>query len=80
MTDRLVIRKGPDGTWPKAGTWRPIREENGRRTAYMGCPECGEISHLGDHAIDPHGNVSPSVVCPSCNRFHRFIQLEGWRE
>lgn len=51
----------------------------GKKTATMSCPDCGESASLSEHDIDEKGNVSPSVVCPNsdCN-FHEHIQLKDY--
>lgn len=65
----------------EAGRWRPGKQPDGRRTASMSCPSCGQAASLSDHAIGAEGYVTPSVVCPHAPcTFHDYVQLAGWDE
>lgn len=76
--DRIVLRPATSD-WPQAGEWKGLRLGGGRRSASVGCPECGQLAHLDDHIISKDGTVTPSLVCPyeGCS-FHAFVRLEGW--
>ena len=52
---------------------------NGKKTATMSCPDCGQSASLSEHSIYDGGKVSPSVVCPNdgCN-FHEYVKLLLW--
>ena len=65
--------QGRFGCW-KGGT------SDGKRTALVACPKCGNIASLSDHEIDADGTVRPSLVCPfdPC-KFHDHVKLEGWK-
>lgn len=48
------------------------------RRVQVECPKCEE-RYLLDHKIDDHGNISPSLDCPTedCD-FHEHCQLSHW--
>lgn len=65
------------------GTWRPV-DFDGRMSAILFCPKCGQSMTILDHHIADDGTVTPSVVGPSiacansrCD-FHDFVKLELW--
>jgi hypothetical protein len=62
------------------GTWRGCLFE-GRRTAFVVCPNCGQRLLLNPHKVAADGSVSPSVVCGRGDHpctFHDYIQLDDW--
>ena len=75
-----VIRhsKGEDVWLTEPGTYRRAKVD-GRMTATMSCPTCGQVASLSGHTINPGGHVNPSLVCPyeGCG-FHEYVTLEGW--
>lgn len=71
------------------GTWAPTLMD-GKRTAYVCCPKCGNVGGISSHTIDDAGTVTPSIVCSSHENvgsdpcaekgFHEFVTLEGWAD
>lgn len=61
--------------WLEKGHWRFVFSD-GKFTATIACPQCGEQGALTDHEILDSGEVTPSVVC-DCG-FHDHIFLSGW--
>lgn len=59
--------------------WRGVIS-NGKGTAYVECPKCGQYAGLSDHEIKEDGTVDPSMVCPNkgCD-FHDYVKLEEWK-
>jgi hypothetical protein len=51
----------------------------GKATASMSCPACGDVGSLFTHEIAPDGIVKPSVLCnrQGCD-YHQHIRLAGW--
>lgn len=69
------------GKWPGKGEWAK-RTIDGKVTAEIACPLCGNFGSLRDHDIKEDGTVSPSIVCPyekeyGC-KFHDWGKLAGW--
>lgn len=63
--------------WPGRGEWVGSVVEQ-KRTARVGCPNCGVIGTL-NHEIDDEGRVTPSVGCPEdCGYHETGVILEGW--
>ncbi len=87
MKRRAIPKHTGDRWWPVKGTYGLIRSD-GKRTAILACPLCGQNAMLTDHAIAANGEVTPSVVCvadPGCaistgSGFHEFVTLEDWEE
>lgn len=65
--------------FPPPGTWSP-RIIEGKPTASLACPKCGDAGSLSTHDISATGVVQPSVGCNSdgCD-FHDFVVLEDWK-
>ncbi len=72
------------------GTWVPARMD-GKQSAYVCCPTCGNAAGIRSHSIDGAGLVTPSLVCSAtvnigadaaCAEagFHEWVELEGWAE
>ena len=76
---RSFEKDGSDGVFPKwSGSWKE-RITEGKRSAAIRCPGCGEIGSLGSsHVVGDDGVVNPSVVC-GCG-FHEWIRLEDWAD
>ena len=76
-----TIKPGnPEDVWmEEPGVYRRCRAD-GKMTATMSCPKCGQVASLSGHTINPGGAVNPSVVCPheGCD-FHEYVTLEGWQ-
>jgi len=69
-----------EGKRPEPGEWRGVKREDGKRTAYLTCPQCKKWAGLWDHTIGHDGIVSPSVVCPTEGCwFHEMVKLVGWK-
>lgn len=70
-----------DGSAGK-GRWKRLISD-GKVTACITCPKCGNFGSLAEHAIAADGTVTPSLVCPwvaetKCD-FHDMGTLVGWR-
>lgn len=63
------------GEWRGTGPGAP----GSKRSAMVCCPGCGKIASLTDHAIDPDGTVTPSLVCPFECGFHDLVRLLDWK-
>lgn len=80
-----ISRATADDIWLKTpGQWRPAILTDGRLTATISCPQCGQVGSLSHHEIAKDGAVTPSVVCPYADdpdkpcSFHDHVQLAGW--
>ena len=64
--------------WVVRGVWKRGTTD-GKATAIVSCPKCGQSASLSDHTIKDTGEVTPSLVCPHehCS-FHEHVQLVGW--
>jgi len=60
------------------GTYKPCFNQDGRKSAFIVCPDCGTRLHMNPHIVAANGTVSPSVVChgDGCN-FHDYVVLDG---
>ena len=76
----MIINKSKESDFwlEEKGVYR-VGMSEGKKTATMSCPICGQSASLSQHNIDKKGNVSPSVVCPNnaCT-FHEYVQLENF--
>gem|GEM_PF-5928197 len=74
----IAIKEGEP--FKARGVWRGTKRRDGRRSALVSCPECGQTCSLSQHKIEKNGEVRPSVVCPveGCT-FHAWVRLEGWK-
>ena len=68
------------------GEWNYIGGRDGRKSALLRCPKCGQLASLFQHDIDINGVVTPSVLHrwpygenqeESCG-FHEMIKLLDW--
>ena len=62
---------------PTTGMWSP-RTRDGKKTAQLSCPKCGDAASLCDHKIAADGTVTPSVMCNVCDYHESGLRLEGW--
>jgi hypothetical protein len=76
--DQSLSRSSKDKK--RVGRWKGAISD-GKRTALIACPTCGEVASISQHEIDTDGKVTPSVVCPfdGCD-FHAYVKLVGWTE
>lgn len=74
----LIPRGEPHGKMT-AGRWRPMTRD-GKFTASLSCPKCGDQGALWEHQIAIDGAVTPSVMCGACDYHESGLQLEGWPE
>lgn len=72
----IEIKEGEP--FKKKGVWRGTKMRDGRRSALMSCPKCGQTCSLSHHKIQDNGEVQPSVVCPMDCGFHEYVKLAGW--
>ncbi len=77
MTAPRAIPRGETRDQP--GAWWPLLLPDGRHSASVRCPVCGQRAYLDGHVIDAVGAVTPSARCPwdGCD-FHAMIRLDGW--
>lgn len=74
----------------KRGTWWPVKDLDGSRSAIITCPGCGQTHSLcGRWKVASDGSVTPSVdhsqpivktdgsAIRDC-LFHDHVKLEGW--
>jgi hypothetical protein len=79
-----ILTYDPDLSWFDAeqgrfGCWKGGILD-GKRTANVSCPKCGQIASLSQHTIEADGTVKPSLVCPydGCS-FHDHVKLKDWK-
>ena len=73
------MKQFPHSRNKQPGTWTPLLLENGVRSAWVTCPDCGESAALIHHTIHADGEVKPGLVCPTQGcAFNEQVKLEGW--
>lgn len=76
MAEKWFVRAST--AWPKPGEYIQVLYE-GKPTARIGCPGCGQSGIL-DHEIADDGTVTPSIQCPGddCGYHETGCVLTGW--